>query len=75
MKSSCTYTCIDAGTQHRARSVLSERHKAYSVQAMVWPVVSLPARKKMKYSCTRSSTVSATHSVDTAACENTCPVP
>lgn len=30
------------------RSTLRGTH---SVQAMVWPVVSLPARKKMKYSC------------------------
>ena len=30
------------------RSTLRGSH---SVQAMVWPVVSLPARKKMKYSC------------------------
>ena len=40
----------------------------HSVQAMVWPVVSLPARKKMKYSCTCSWNTSLTQSLDTAVC-------
>ena len=40
----------------------------HSVQAMVWPVVSLPARKKMKYSCTCNWITSLTQSFDSAVC-------
>ena len=47
----------------------------HSVQAMVWPVVSLPAKKKMKYSCTCSRYTSLIQSLNTALCKTTCLMP